>query len=269
MTAEPITQLPTRHEPVGVPSIRLLGVLELSTGEAPTAPLIRQLLALLAYRANQVCTIKLISEELWGPTPPRAAEKVIQTYVYHLRHKGDTGIVVETVRGGYKVVLGSTLDVDAHRFDDLIAKFHGHAGAGRYLQAEDALRAASSLWRGDPFEEVTIGPVLDRYAAGLIDRRRSALDFKYGLDLKLGRHRQIVDELAAIVRAEPGREDLVGKLMLALYRSQRRVDSLRVFDEVKAALKREFGVEPCHELKRLRQQVLTGDPALNLNGGAA
>lgn len=52
----------------------------------------------------------------------------------------------------------------------------------------------------------------------------------------------------------------------ALYRSQRRVDALRVFDRLRRGLVQEHGMDPCAELQRLQQQILRGDPALELSG---
>jgi DNA-binding SARP family transcriptional activator len=54
--------------------------------------------------------------------------------------------------------------------------------------------------------------------------------------------------------------------MTALCRSQRRVEALNVFRTVREALAEEQGLDPCPELQRLQQQILAGDPALELNG---
>jgi predicted ATPase len=75
-------------------------------------------------------------------------------------------------------------------------------------------------------------------------------------ELALGRHAELVGELTALVAANPLRERLRGHLMLALYRSGRQGDALRVFADGRGVLADELGVDPGPELRELHQRVL-------------
>ena len=66
----------------------------------------------------------------------------------------------------------------------------------------------------------------------------------YDYELALGRHREILSELSALVAGEPLRERPVGQLMLALYRSGRQTDALARYRQTRAVLDRELGLEP-------------------------
>ena len=51
--------------------------------------------------------------------------------------------------------------------------------------------------------------------------------------------------------------------MLALYRSGRKADALRVYEEARRALAEELGLEPSESLQALHRAVLTDDSALS------
>ena len=52
--------------------------------------------------------------------------------------------------------------------------------------------------------------------------------------------------------------------MLALYRSGRQSEALTSYDQLRRQLRDELGVDPSEPVQRLHQQVLTHDPALDM-----
>jgi DNA-binding SARP family transcriptional activator len=87
---------------------------------------------------------------------------------------------------------------------------------------------------------------------------------RFEIDLRFGHHRDILDELRAAWRANPAEEPTAALLMLALYRSDRRVAALDIYRDTRAALLDGYGLDPGPGLARLQQQILSGDPALEL-----
>jgi DNA-binding SARP family transcriptional activator len=59
--------------------------------------------------------------------------------------------------------------------------------------------------------------------------RLNALETCIDLELQLGRHRQLVGEIAALVEEYPLRERLRCLYMMVLYRSRRPADALEVY----------------------------------------
>ena len=80
----------------------------------------------------------------------------------------------------------------------------------------------------------------------------------------MGRHREVAAELDALSREHPYREGLRALHMLALYRSGRQAEALRAFQQTRAVLVEELGIEPSPLLRQLEEQILVQDPALDL-----
>jgi DNA-binding SARP family transcriptional activator len=259
MTALPITVAPDYA--LGAPSVRLFGTMEFTFGKTPTATKQRQLLALLASRAGQQVTMRTLIEELWPGLEIRKPRASVETYVRWLR-KSFGHETIPRRPMGYTFAVDPMM-VDAHRFGAYVdqAERESH---GDVLAAQDTLRAAMSLWRGPVLEDVERGPVLYRWAAGVEDKYRTAQALGWGIALRQGRHRDILDELRAALREDWTAEHVAQLLMTALYRSGRQVEALAVFRTVRRALIEEQGLRPCRELQRLEQQILAGDSALEL-----
>ena len=64
---------------------------------------------------------------------------------------------------------------------------------------------------------------------GVEELQLAAVEARIEADLALGRHRELVAELEALVRIHPLREHLHGQLMLALYRCGRQADALAAY----------------------------------------
>ena len=93
----------------------------------------------------------------------------------------------------------------------------------------------------------------------LTELHREALVRRIEAELELGRHEQLVAELAALVEQEPLREHVRGLLMLALYRSERQAEALAVYQAGRRLLAEELGLEPSVALKSLQMAILAHD----------
>jgi tetratricopeptide (TPR) repeat protein len=72
----------------------------------------------------------------------------------------------------------------------------------------------------------------------------------------------VIGELRRLVAENPLREHLYALLMLALYQDGRQGEALAAYQQARQTLVEEVGTEPGAELRRLHQQILTGDPSL-------
>ena len=244
----------------------------------PSAPKLRLVLSLLAVQANSVTRVDQLVEELWGESPPPSALTTVQTYIYQLRKllklddqpstppddDAPARPALLSHPGGYVLRLPDLADVDANLFEQLVRRGRGELLGAHAEAAAETFRDALDLWRGNVLEGVPTGPVLYAHATRLEELRRTVVTLRIEADLQLGRHHELIGELGSMVAAEPTREDICAKLMIALYRSGRRVDALNVYQRMRAVLVDELGLDPAAELQRLHQLMLEANPELDL-----
>jgi WD40 repeat protein/DNA-binding SARP family transcriptional activator len=208
----------------------------------------RAVLAMLALRTGSTVSAERLIDGLWGEDPPASALKLVQLYVSHLRKAFGEEDVIVTHGRGYELRLDRH-DVDAGRFERLLAQ-----GAAR-----EALR----LWRGAPLADVAGEPFAAPEIRRLEELHTAALEVAIDQDLDVGRHREVLPEIDGLLAAEPLREPLHARRILALYRCGRQADALEAYREARRALIEQIGVEPGPELRRLHEAILRQDPALD------
>ncbi len=244
---------------------RILGPLEIRAGDR-LVPLRgvrqRELMAVLLLRANEIVSSDRLIDELWEGEPPPTAAKMIQNGVSQLRKLMEPDVLV-TRSPGYLLVVQPD-ELDAHRFQRTIEVARADLGAGESAQAAAALREADGLWRGPALADCADIPFARAEAARLEELRSAAIEDRIEAELELGRHADLVAELEALVARYPLRERLRAQLMVALYRSGRQAEALRVYHETREILVEELGLEPGRALQRLERAVLIHDPALEL-----
>ena len=257
---------------VGVlgPVMAWYGDQELPVGQ----PRQQAVLGILAMRANRVITRGELVDAVWGQDPPASAEGGIYTYVAGLRRiiepnrslRGP-GRVLVSAGAGYVLHLVPG-QPDAVGFEQDLGRARQLRKNGDLAGAVVALNSALSLWRGIAFAGVP-GPFAETERVRLGELRSAAAEERADVLLSLGRHEEVVPDLTAMVADNPLRERMRGLLMIALYRCGRNAEALRVFAEGRRVLADELGIDPGRDLSRIRQQVLTADPALAVPDSAA
>src|SRR5437868_2245470 len=132
----------------------------------------------------------------------------------------------------------------ARRFEALAAQGRAALAAGEPDRAAALLREGLALWRGPPLADLAYEAALQAEAARLEELRLEALEDRIEADLALGRHRELVPELNALVAEAPLRERLRAQQILALYRCGRQADALAAYGEARRRLVDELGIEP-------------------------
>jgi YVTN family beta-propeller protein len=220
----------------------------------------RMLLAVLLLHANQVVSRDQLIDALWGERPPASATESLVAYLYRLRKLlGYDRLPREA--GGYLLRVEAD-ELDADRFERLVASARRDADDGEHRGTVDALAEALGLWRGSAWADVLDDPSFGAEAQRLEELRLSALESRIEAELALGGGTELVAELEQLVGEHPLRERLLAELMLALYRAGRQIDALEVFQTARQPLLEERGLEPGPELHELQRRILQHDPTL-------
>jgi DNA-binding SARP family transcriptional activator/ABC-type transport system substrate-binding protein len=216
----------------------------------------RSLLALLLLgRGRPVSTERLI-EEIWHGEPPATAAKSIQVYAARLRSALGSERIVKR-RRGYELLVAPG-EVDADRFEQLVVAASGAPPA----EAASYLKEALALWRGHPLADLSLEPWAETETARLEERWLAAFEDWVDAELALGNHRELVLKLEALVAEHPFREQLLERLVLALYRSGRQAEALSAYRRGAARLRSELGLEPSQSLRELETRILRQDESL-------
>jgi predicted ATPase/DNA-binding SARP family transcriptional activator len=260
-------------------TFRVLGPVEVWHDGRPGAglsPRQRTLLAaLLVDRGRLVPSARLV-DRLWEEGPPPSASGTLQATISRLRRviepgEGPTGASAPggappggwTLRRrdpGYVLDVPAG-DVDAGRFELLLAEARTLAAHKEWAAAQARLRDALGLWRGEPYEGVTAAFVEDERRR-LERLRLGAHELRAEVALALGLDDEVVGWLEPLVEAEPWHEGLRAALIVALYRTGRQGEALGTYDRGRRILGEELGADPGPRLQEVLAQVLRHDPAL-------
>lgn len=249
---------------------RVLGTFEVTRRGSvvtPSAPKLRQVLALLALRANSLVHTRQLVDELWEDNPPASSSTTLQTYIYQLRKLLDLAgqnehCTLHTRPSGYVLAMPQQA-LDLRTFEELAGRGADELQRGDVAAAAESLRAALAIWRGPVLSDVTCGPILEAETVQVAERGNTVLEMRLDADLALGRYQQLISELTGQTARHPTHEGMHGRLMLALYHAGRRSEALEVYQRVRDALAEELGLEPGRELQRIHRSVLAADPELD------
>ncbi len=213
-------------------TLGVLGPIVMANGGGPIAlqGQIRGLLAWLSmYRRDGIHADQL-ADLLWGEQMPQRPAQQLQIMIGRLSRT--LGEPVVGISGGRARLLIDPAVIDARRFDALLATQTG--------ARESVLVQAIGLWRGRPYPDIS-GHV---HALGEVARLEQlhlgALEELYAL--RLAGAAPVVDvvaDLTMLTAVHPDHGRLWQLLALGLAKGGRRVEALRVLNELRALGRRD------------------------------
>ena len=223
----------------------------------------RKLLALLLAADNEAISVDRLVDEMWGDEPPPSAVHLVQVYVSRLRGllAADGAPQIRRDGAGYVFKVAGT-DLDSAQLERSVAD----AVASRPTEpaaAASKLAEAIGWYRGRPFAELADeSPLLQAEAQRLEELYLRGRELLADLRFDLGLHSGLVPDMEDLTENYPFREVFWGQLMLALYRSGRQAEALRVYSRLRHQLGEELGIEPTPALRDLEDRILLQDPEL-------
>ena len=179
--------------------IGLLGSLQVRVdGAAVAVPAARQraLLAVLAVRAGELVPTDELAEIVWDGKPPDRAAATIRNYVKRLRFRlGSAGRQIVTCRPGYRLEVAED-ELDLRLLTRLWRDGGVAVRGGDWAAAFGGLGQALGLWRGVPFADAGCERLAREQVPPLSELRLQAAEWRAEAGLALGRHAELVGELA-------------------------------------------------------------------------
>jgi DNA-binding SARP family transcriptional activator/pimeloyl-ACP methyl ester carboxylesterase len=221
-------------------------------------------LALLIVEANRVVPADTLAQLLWPHfTSDRATANLhvrLTDLRRALRSVGEEDRL-ESHPSGYRLRVDDG-ELDVLRFERTVAAGRSALMNGDADGAIAQLATALGLWRGAALADVDGGSLADTERARLEEAHLGAQEARIDALLAAGRHRETIGELETLTAGHPLRERFWHQRLLALYRCGRQADALRAYQQLRAILIDELGIEPSPELHELESQILRQDPAL-------
>ncbi|MBX6357883.1 MAG: AfsR/SARP family transcriptional regulator, partial [Micromonosporaceae bacterium] len=222
----------------------------------------RSVLAVLLVDANRRVPIDELVGRIWGVRPPQRARETLYSYLSRLRQAlAAAGVAILGHSAAYSVEVDPAA-VDMHRFTQLVAA----ARAADDEAAWPLFTQALGLWHGVPFADLDT-PWVNGVREMLERERLAATLDRNDCALRLGRHSNVLTELATTAAEHPLDERVAGQLMLALYRSGRSAEALDQYRRIRDRLAEQLGTDPTPALAELHRRILNADPSLGHGPG--
>jgi predicted ATPase/DNA-binding SARP family transcriptional activator len=242
--------------------IRLLGPVDVvdddGTVHGSTSAIRQTILSLLAVHAGQVLSADWLLEHAWDGNVPRSGAGAVRFHIKRLRGELTGLDLIETHPGGYRLRVEPD-DVDIGVLESLARS------AADETDPASAVRMcaeALALWRGEPFLDASPTADLADEAARLDELRIAITERLFRSHLDSGAGSELVADLLRLATQHPLRESLWSMLITAQYRAGLQTDALRSYEQIRAMLAQDLGLDPSTELQDLQRRVLQHDPSL-------
>ncbi|HTJ33328.1 MAG TPA: BTAD domain-containing putative transcriptional regulator [Dactylosporangium sp.] len=231
---------------------------------------LRTLLVRLALEPGRFVPLDQLVEALWPESAPAAGSRAsgsgrpggpapadpanaVQSLVSRLRKALGGHPALESGARGYRLDIEPG-DVDACRFERLVAEGRRALRADDPQEAARLLRQALDLWRGPALTDIA---EQDAIVARWDELRLSATEdlieaSGFAAETRAG----AVADLQELIVANPLRERLVALLIRALHADGRQAEALAAFEECRLRLADELGADPSPELRDAHVAVL-------------
>ncbi|MFT7650000.1 MAG: putative ATPase [Candidatus Poriferisodalaceae bacterium] len=248
--------------------VQILGPLEVSSDLGPLSlggrkP--RVVFACLALRIGRVTPVDELIEAGWGDDLPTNPANALQYQITQLRKVIEIDSAhpqyLITSKPGYRLDRDS-VTTDAEQFETSLAAARQAFEVGDIDRAASLVEEALALWRGPALADFRYDDFARADAERLDEERVAAIELQLDIALADGRHTEVAPQLAQLTLEHPLREGLWARRVLALYRSGRQSEALRVFHDARESLA-EVGLEPGTELRELEQQIIEQDSSLD------
>ena len=245
--------------------VRLFGIVEV-VDDAGAAVRIgglkeRTVLARLAIEAGSWVSESRLIDALWPEEPPPSARRTLQKYVSRLRTTLPATVALESRSGSYRLVVDRAA-CDLTRVEDALHHARHEMRSGRASEAIALLSAVERSLCGAPLGELADAGWAQAATFRLEALRLSVVEERLAASLTTVDAKTVIAELQSLCEQHPLHEGFHRLRMVALYRSGRQGDALRVCEQLRRRLRDELGIDPSPGVRDTERAILEQSPAL-------
>lgn len=245
---------------IDAPYLRVLGSIALGS-EALQGGRVTTLLAILAANRGTVVSVDRLVNELWPDDPPESSVASLHVYVSRLRSRlTGTPLDLITRHPGYLLEAAES-DVDAPLFEHLVAEAEAAASSEDWDDALGLALDAQSLWRGTPFTGAASSAELDAATERLEALRLRVDEVQVSSLIRLGRAAEAEAASGDLLSRDRLNERRWQLRMRAQHAAGNTTLALATFEQFRALLRDELGVDPSASSRELHALLLRADAA--------
>ncbi|WP_446226130.1 AfsR/SARP family transcriptional regulator [Nocardia sp. IBHARD005] len=219
-------------------------------------------LAIFACFPGRVVEIDRLIELMWHGRPTRTARQGVHVQVSKLRKiftdlGGDGSAVIRNAKNGY-LLDDRLVTLDVQLFTEQVRQAHSAHRVNDPVASLKLFDNALSKWHGRPFSGIDLPSELGRHIESIERIHLSAREGRIEVLINMGAGRELIPELESLIRHDPFQEFLHGCLMIALSRSGRRSEALRLYQNFARHLNHELGIPPGAEIRHIFESILSG-----------
>jgi DNA-binding SARP family transcriptional activator len=230
--------------------------------ERQLAPRLCQLLLILVLHLNEVVSTDRLADAIWEGQQPRHAEHAVQTAIFRLRNRlgqesGSPSAHLVTRSTGYSLILDAER-VDAHEFEIRLAAVREELRRDHTQSSAAELRSILTLWRGDPYMDVSYLDFAQPEIRRLRELHLAARQALIEVEIEADRGEAMIADLEGLTIEHPLREPLWVLLFTALSEAGRSSEVIPAFDRAQAILAADHKIEASAQLGRTARSLASG-----------
>jgi DNA-binding SARP family transcriptional activator len=221
----------------------------------------RTVLATLLLRAGHTVPADQLIARVWGTPADQVNRSALQVHVARARAIFDDHCgrpLIHGGDGGYRVDLAEG-ESDLLAFRALAAAAGEADSRGDPAARADLLLRALRLWRGPVLADVASPVLHERDVPPLNEELLRVAEDGCAAALAAGEHVRAAEHAGPLVAEHPERESLIRLQMIALHRSGRPSEALRLYARTRDLLAERLGTDPGRDLQETFHALLRGD----------
>ncbi|WP_304453821.1 AfsR/SARP family transcriptional regulator [Nocardiopsis sp. YSL2] len=221
----------------------------------------RTVLATLLLRAGHTVPADHLIARVWGAPAGQVNRSALQVHVARVRAIFDDHCgrpLIHGGDGGYRADLEEG-ESDLLCFRALVAAAGEADSRGDPVRHADLLLRALRLWRSPVLADIASPVLHERDVPPLHEELLRVAEAGCRAALARGDHARAAEHIGPIVADHPERESLIRLQMVALHRSGRPSEALRLYARTRDVLAERLGTDPGRDLQETFHAILRGD----------